>query len=244
MASRIVAVAGAHARILARRRTTFLLLGLLPLAFYAALYRHSDHAIAVGGVASAFSAGGAGIFSMLPTRAVDRRLVLVGYRPSLLVLGRLIVLEAVSLAISVLTSVVMIAGTSPHHPAEVFAGVVLVGAVAVPLGLALGALLARELEATLVLIGIVGIQLTGRSDSGISRLLPFHAAEQMLQSSVGTPVSIWPRLIVSVGYGVALLAIAWLAWLRRIAARGARGRNPVRDHGEDRVEGLLPGDTH
>jgi hypothetical protein len=56
--TRVLAVTAAHAHILARRRTALLLLALLPLAFYGALYRHSPHAITIGGVASAFSAGG------------------------------------------------------------------------------------------------------------------------------------------------------------------------------------------
>jgi hypothetical protein len=222
--ARLLAVSGAHGRILARRRTALLVLGLLPLAFYGALYRHNPHAIRVGGVASAFSTGGAGIFSMLPARTVDQRLVLAGYRPSVLVLGRLLILEAISLVISAVVSIVMIIGTSPRHPADVLAGVVLVGVVAAPLGLALGALLPRELEATLVLIGVVGIQLTARSDTVISRLLPFHAPGQLLDASTGGQVAFWPRLAVTAGYAVALLAIAWLAWLRRAAAPGYPGQ--------------------
>ncbi|MGI8447124.1 MAG: hypothetical protein ACR2MP_08105 [Streptosporangiaceae bacterium] len=222
MTARLAALAAAHARILARRRTALLVLALLPLAFYAALYRHNDHAIAVGGIASAFSAGGASIFSMLPARAADRRLVLIGYRVWLLILGRLVVLEAGSLVISAVTAAVMIAGSGPAHPGDAFAGVILVGAVAVPLGLALGALLPRELEATLVLIGFVGIQLTSRSDTAISRFLPFHAAAQLLDASVGAPASIWPRLVMSAGWGIGLAAVAWLSWLRRVALRGSR----------------------
>jgi len=195
--ARVLAVAAAHARILARRRTALLLLALLPLAFYGALYRHSPHAITTAGVLSAFSAGGA------------------------LILGRLLVLELAALGISAVTSAVMIAGTRPAHPGEVLAGVILTGAVAVPLGLALGALLPRELEAVLVLIGIVGIQVTTQPDTVISKLLPFHAAAQLLDAATSTPVTLWPRLAASVGYAAALLAITWAAWRRRATARHA-----------------------
>ncbi len=221
MGARVLAVAAAHALILARRRTALLLLALLPLAFYGALYRHSAHAITTAGVLSAFSAGGAGIFSMLPARAADQRLALAGYPPAALILGRLLVLELAALGISAVTSAVMIAGTRPAHPGEVLAGVTLTGAVAVPLGLALGALLPRELEAVLVLIGIVGIQVTTQPDTVISKLLPFHAAAQLLDAATGTPVTLWPRLAASVGYAAALLAITWAAWRRRATARHA-----------------------
>jgi hypothetical protein len=221
MTGRLAAVAAAHARILARRRTAVLLLALLPLAFYGALYRHSPHAITVGGVASAFSAGGAAIFSMLPARAADQRLTLAGYRPVVLIAGRLIVLEAASIVISLITASVMVAGTGPPHPADVFAGVILTGLAAVPLGLALGALLPRELEAVLILIGIVGIQITADPDTTLSALLPFHAARQLLDAAVGTPAAFWPRLAFTAAYSTALLGIAWAAWRRRAGARGS-----------------------
>jgi len=171
------------------------------------------------GVASAFSAGGAAIFSMLPARAADQRLVLAGYQPAVLISGRLIVLEAASIVISLITASVMIAGTRPAHPADVFAGVILTGIAAVPLGLALGALLPRELEAVLVLIGIVGIQITADPDTVISALLPFHAASQLLDAADSAPATFWPRLALTVAYSAVLLAIAWAAWRRRAGTR-------------------------
>jgi hypothetical protein len=219
MTKRLAAVAAAHARILARRRTAVALLALLPLAIYGALYRHSPHAATVGGVASAFSAGGAAIFSMLPARAADQRLALAGYRPAVLITGRLIVLEAASIVISLITASVMIAGTRPSHPADVVAGVILAGIVAVPLGLALGALLPRELEAVLVLIGIVAIQITAEPDTLISALLPFHAASQLLDAAVGAPAAFWPQLALTMAYSAALLTIAWAAWRHRAGTR-------------------------
>jgi len=221
MTARLAAVAAAHARILGRRRTALLVLALLPLAFYGALYRHSPHAATVGGVASAFSAGGAAIFSMLPARAVDQRLTLAGYRPAVLIAGRLIVLEAAALGISLITATVMIAGTGPAHPADLLAGVILTGLAAVPLGLTLGALLPRELEAVLILIGIVGIQITADPDTVIAAVLPFHAARQLLDAAVTTPAAVWPRLAVTVVYSTVLLGFTWAAWRRRAAARGA-----------------------
>ena len=123
----------------------------------------------------------------------------------------------------------MIAGTRPAHPGEVLGGVILTGAVAVPLGLALGALLPRELEAVLVLIGIVGIQVTAGPDTVISKLLPFHAAAQLLDAATSTPVTLWPRLAAGIGYGAALLLIAWAAWRHRATARyAARPPSPAR----------------
>ena len=152
-------------------------------------------------------------------RAADQRLALAGYRPAVLITGRLIVLEAASIVISRITAGVMIVGTGPAHPADVFAGVILTGIAAVPLGLALGALLPRELEAVLVLIGIVGIQITADPDTVISGLLPFHAASQLLDAAVGAPATFWPRLALTAAYSAVLLAIAWAAWRHRAGVR-------------------------
>jgi hypothetical protein len=223
----VLAVAEAHGRSLLRRRSALVLLALLPLAFYAALAGHTDRAITVGGVASAFSGGGAAVFSRLAARGVDRRLVLAGYRPFALVLGRLVVLQSLGLVLSTLTATVMVVGTSPSHPGDVFLGVALVGAVAVPLGLALGAGLAKEMEATLVLIGVVGIQLTVDSGSTLAKALPFHAASQLLDAGVGGAATPWANLLLGVSYGGVLLVLAWALWARRASLRPASPNRPL-----------------
>jgi len=73
----------------------------------------------------------------------------------------------------------------------------------------------------LILIGIVGIQITASPDTIIATLLPFHAARQLLDAAVATPAMFWPQLAFTVVYSTALLGIAWAAWRRRAAARGA-----------------------
>src|SRR5579871_2578609 len=91
---RVRAAALADARQLVRRWRALVLLTGLPLAFYAASSGHNPHAAVIGGIALAFSLTGAPIFANLAARSVDQRLVLTGYRPSELVLARLLVLEA------------------------------------------------------------------------------------------------------------------------------------------------------
>ena len=143
-------------------------------------------------------------------------------------------LEVASLGISLLTAAVMVAGTGPPHPADVYAGVILTGLVAVPLGLALGALLPRELEAVLVLIGIVGIQITAGPDTVLSDLLPFHAARQLLDGAVSAPAAFWPQLAATVGYSIALVGVTWTAWARRT---GPRPQDPITSSRADRPAG-------
>jgi hypothetical protein len=88
---RILVPAENAGRELARRRLALGLLTALPLAFYGARAHHPDHAAITGGIAMAFSIAGASIFAALTAREADQRLVLAGYRPYELLLGRLLV---------------------------------------------------------------------------------------------------------------------------------------------------------
>jgi hypothetical protein len=209
-------------RELARRRVALGLLTVLPLAFYGASAHHSDHAVVTGGIAMAFSIAGASIFAALTARPVDQRLVLAGYRPQELLLGRLVLLELFGLAVAGVFSAVMALGTGPSDPSALVAGVVLVAVTSVPFGLAVGTLVPHELEGVLILIGVVGIQLTLESTHAIAKLLPFWGAQRLLQHSIDSTVSIGSAVLVAVAYVLALLAAAAYVTARR--APRARGR--------------------
>jgi len=83
-----------------------------------------------------------------------------------------------------------------------------VSAVAVPFGIAVAAVVPRELEATLVLIGVVGIQMAVDHTSTIAKVLPFYGARLLIDHAlVGSGAIAWP-LLISSAYAVVLLLIA------------------------------------
>ena len=127
-------------RELGRRRTALGLLTLLPLVFYAASRSNTDYAPVLGGIAMAFSISGAAIFCVMSSRRLDTRLVLSGYRPRELMIGRLLLLESLGALVALVFSGVIVLGSSPGDPGELLAGVFLVTLCAVPFGLAVGAL--------------------------------------------------------------------------------------------------------
>lgn len=213
---RVVAAANVDARQLVRRWRALLLLTALPLAFYFASSGHNPNAPVIGGVALAFSLAGAPIFANLAARQVDQRLVLSGYRPAELSLARLLVLEGYGAAVAVAFGAVMVAKSDPPHPGLLVAGVVLVGIVAVPFGLMLGALLPSELEAVLVMIGAVGIQLTLDQTARIGKLLPFWGPRQLLEGSLGDTISTPHAVATALGYAVALLMITFVLASHRL----------------------------
>jgi hypothetical protein len=196
----------------------------LPLAFYlSSISQGSHHAAITGGVAMAFSVAGASIFAALTARPVDQRLVLAGYRPSELLLGRLLFLELFGVVVATLFSVIMVLGTGPEHPVLLGVGVELVAAISVPFGLAVGALAPHELEGVLILIGVVGVQLTLGSEQTIAKFLPFWGAQRVISYSVD--VSAWTSIapLAVLVYPSLLLAVAaYIAHARAPAARAIR----------------------
>jgi hypothetical protein len=217
--ARILAVAEMQGRDLRRRHLAMILLVALPLAFYGALAEHATDAVIPGGLAAAFSMAGAAIFAVLAARPVDQRLVLAGYRPGELLAGRLLVLFVVSIPIVAGSSALMAAVSHPARPWVLGVAVAMVAMVAVPFGLAVAAMLPRELEATLVLIGVVGIQLSLSGSSFLSKVLPFYGARRLIDASLGASVSIWTGVGVTVAYAAGLFALSFVLSSRAVRVR-------------------------
>src|SRR5436309_13527840 len=104
--TRVLAAGRVDARQLWRRSRALVLLTVLPLAFYAASSGHNPHAAVIGGIALALSLAGAPIFASIASRAVDQRLVLTGYRPTEILLARLLVLAACGAVVALCFSAV------------------------------------------------------------------------------------------------------------------------------------------
>jgi hypothetical protein len=218
---RVIVPARMTGRELLRRHLAMGLLTGLPLAFYVSSVSQGPHHAAVtGGIAMAFSVAGASIFAALTARPVDQRLVLAGYRPSELLLGRVLFLELFGVVIATLFSVIMVLGTGPQHPVLLGVGVELVAAISVPFGLAVGALAPHELEGVLILIGIVGIQLTLDPTQTIAKLLPFWGAERVISYAVD--VNAWTSMapVAAILYPSLLLVLA--GYIARIRAPASR----------------------
>jgi hypothetical protein len=223
---RIVIMAEMHGRDLTRRHAALGLLVALPLCFYLASVGSGDRAIVNGGVGLAFAISGATLFSILSSSEVDQRLVLSGYRPHELLLGRLAFLGPLGLTIAAAFSALMTAASQPARPWLTFVGVAAVAMLAIPFGLAVGAGVPRELEGTLVLIGVVGMQLALEPDSVVSQLLPFHGPQELITSSLSNdgPIA-WP-LAETILYGIALFVLARLLVSHRVeVTRHAHARD-------------------
>ena len=222
---RILVPAEMTGRELARRGFALGLLTALPLAFYGASSDRGQDSLTTGGIAMAFSIAGASIFVALTARPVDARLILAGYRPSELLLGRLLLLELFGLLITGVFSAIMVFGSDPTHPWAVASGVALVALTSVPFGLAVGAVSPHELEGVLILIGVVGVQLTLYSTELAAKFLPFWGGQRLLDHSVNA-VAAGAAVPANALYAAALLALATYFMTRRAPAVGGTKRHP------------------
>lgn len=182
VARRIVIMAEMHGRDLLRRHVALALLVALPLSFYLASAGSGLDALPAGGVGMAFAVGGAALFSALSSLEVDQRLVLCGYRPVDLLLGRLMFLGPLGIVIAGGFTALMAVIAHPSSPGILLLGVVTVAVLAVPFGLAVAAIVPRELEGTLLLIGVVGVQLAVGRDTVLAKALPFYGSRQLIET--------------------------------------------------------------
>ncbi len=214
---RVLTMGEMHGRDLLRHHAAIGLLIVLPLSFYlSAANSNSENAFVAGGVGMAFSISGATLFSILSSREVDQRLVLSGYRPIELLLGRLLFLAPFGLVIAAGFASLMSAVSHPARPFLLGFAVAMVAVQAVPFGLAVGAAVPRELEGTLVLIGVVGTQLATKPDAVVSKVLPFYGPRQLIVAGAHDHGAIARPFALTVAYALVLLVVARVFVARRV----------------------------
>jgi hypothetical protein len=232
---RIGIMAEMHGRDLLRRHIAMALLVALPLSFYLASHGSGRDAIPSGGIGMAFAVSGATLFSALSSLAVDQRLVLGGYRPIELLIGRLLFLGPLGLVIAALFAALMGAVSHPERPVLLGVAVGVVALQSVPFGLAVAAIVPRELEGTLVVIGVVGMQMATHGSGVISKTLPFYGPRRLIDTAVAGEGSVAGPLLQTALYGLALLFLARIfIGTRLVVHRPASGTR----------DGAPDGDSH
>ncbi|ANN15044.1 hypothetical protein SD37_04785 [Amycolatopsis orientalis] len=177
---KVLTIAEMALRELLRRRAVLLILLLLPLVFY--LSRSGDHlgqSIRFVCLGLGWALSTAALFAGSASRAMEPRLRLSGYRSHHLYLGRLSALWTVGTLLSAPYFVLILVDQHDVRYGPVALIMVLTVAVSAPFGLALSAVLPRELEGTLVLLAVVGLQMMADPSSLIARLLPFWSSREI-----------------------------------------------------------------
>jgi hypothetical protein len=212
-----------------RRRSVLVILVLLPLTFY--LSRRGDHLgqsirFVVLGLGWALST--AALFAGNAGRAMEPRLRLSGYRGHHLYLGRLLALWTLGVALSAPYFLLIRLDQHDVRYGAIAAMMALMVAVSAPFGLALSSVLPRELEGTLVLLIIVGLQMVMDPANALTRALPFwfsreigtyavdHTGSDYLARGLlhGVICTLALTAVVAVAAGIRLRQRSHLIWIK------------------------------
>lgn len=182
--TRLLAVARATAAELLRRRLVVALLLIVPLAFYAARHDLLGQSIRFAGVGLAWALSTFAAFAGIAGQAIDPRLRLAGYRTGELLAGRVLGLAVVALPVLALYAGIILVDRDLPRRLGVLLALALVGAVAIPFGLLVAALVRRPLEAALLLLVVSGLQMIVDPAGTVVRLLPFWSVREVLTWTV------------------------------------------------------------
>ncbi|MEU8071858.1 MULTISPECIES: hypothetical protein [unclassified Micromonospora] len=220
--SRTLVVAEAALRELLRRRTVLVILLLMPLAFY--LSRRGDflgQSIRFVCLGLAWALSTAALFAGSAARGIEPRLRLSGYGSRHLVLGRLLALWTVGVLLSTPYFLLVLADQRDVRYGAIALIMALTVFVSVPFGLLLSAVLPRELEGTLVLLTVVGLQMVMNPEGSATRALPFWFSREIATYAVDhTDGGYLTRgLIHGLAFGVALTLLVVVAAAVRLRQR-------------------------
>lgn len=217
-AARLREVELSAARDLGRRHIAVALLIALPLAFYISTLGASSapgvlpFKVIAGTLGMSWAIGSAAMFLLSGARRVDERLVLAGYSPWELLTGRLLLLMGVAVVLVVLFAAVMVTTSPFHAPALLLVALLAVGFLAIPMGLAIASLVPGDLEGTLVLIAVVGIEMT----PNLPRWMPSAGAITLAGTAWSGAGAIVVPAVSSALWSVSLLVVAIAAWRRHL----------------------------
>jgi hypothetical protein len=230
---RLLTVAVMHGRDLSRRRLALVIVTLLPLAFFffyelqpadpaTQVLPPAERAaadmwvVATGAIGVGWSIAVAALFVLIGSRRADQSLLFAGYRPTELLMGRVVTVLGLAAVIAPMSAVVIWSQRDLHF-VSLLASIGLSALVAAAIGVLAAALVPREMEGVLLIIGIIGVQMTAEPLTwmplwGGGELLA-RSAELSGAASAGAAVA--HSLIVTallLGAGAAL-------WSRRVRLR-------------------------
>ncbi len=166
-------------RAILQRRFTLAILMIMPVAFYFVSSDTVGRAIRslVFGVSWALST--VAFFASISARQLDPRLELAGWKRSHLLAGRLLGLVVLGALLTAGFGLLVAVDQDVASLAGVLLDFAVTSVVAIGLGTAIGSLLSRELEGTLVLFFFAGLQAIVNPFDTYSRALPFWSSREL-----------------------------------------------------------------
>ena len=221
-------IAEMQARDLSRRRLAVVMLATLPLLLYLSIPPGEGWELTPGAVGLSWSVGGVALFSALGWRPVDARLSLAGYDAGAQLLGRLVPLVALGLLLGGAMIPLLLVRSRPADGSAVALAVFLTVLVGGPLGLAIGALFARELEGMLALIAVGGVAMSLPPDLPGAVASPLWGPMRLVVIAYeGDGASVVGPTVHALVTIAVLAAVTWVAWSRRVRVRPPEPWEPL-----------------
>lgn len=171
--------------------------------------------------AVAFLAGLVGLFQAISARAGDERLALAGYSPRDILAGRVVTMVVVAAAGAAVAAAALAVRVTVEAPLTALLALLLAGLLYGMLGVAVGALLPRALEGSLVLVFFADVDnafASGlvASDLWITEAFPLYHPHALFEAAVVDGEVATAHLWPSLGWLLALVAVAFLAYGRAL----------------------------
>ena len=179
---RLLTVAAMHGRDLSRRRLALIIVTPAPTRILfllrASASRSGDAGVApaeraaadmwvvaTGAIGVGWSIAVAALFVLIGSRRADQSLLFAGYRPTELLMGRVLTVLGLAAVIAPLSAVVIWSQRDLQF-VPLLASIGLSALVAAAIGVLAAALVPREMEGVLLIIGIIGVQMTANRCHG------------------------------------------------------------------------------
>ena len=213
MIRKIFAISRAQSQELVRRKGTIAMLVLLPLVFYWAS-GSDDFAPTFATVGAGWAISIVTLFLTHGMAAIAPRLALLGFTSAERIIGRLV--SAASFSGIVVLGLWIYIGQDEVIVRKGALALAFLWSLlgAISLGLAVGALIRREMEAMLVLVAVVGLQFVVDQSSTLAKVLPLYAAERYSGNASGWAEFVdgsW-RASALVSFVLLLVAIIATVW--------------------------------
>jgi hypothetical protein len=174
-----------------------------------------DYAVGTGVLAMAWSAAAASLYAFVGARHVDQRLILAGHRPCDIVLGRVLALLALTGTVALVVGILMVAGSRPERPDDVFLALALTTLVSTSVGWLTAAIVPRELEGTLLLIGLVGLQVSIPVSGAADLAIPYYGPLRLTDYEQ-SPIGAGSPTLHSLTWSFLIALAALVLWRRRV----------------------------
>lgn len=174
-------------RALLRRRLTLAILVGLPIVFFFVTNDRVGRSVRALVFGATWAMSTAAFFAGSASHQVEPRLHLAGWARWRLFTGRLLALTVLGLVLTLVFVVVVAASHEVRSLAAVALDLAVSAAVAVALGTAVGSLIRREMEGTMILFLFAGLQAVVNPFDLVARFLPFWSSRELGTYAIDGP---------------------------------------------------------